>query len=229
MVNQLSVGSLPLLHLLQLVSPAMPIGTFAYSHGLEAAVELGLVTDAESTASWIDGLLSFSLQTWELPMLVRLHAGFASGDMHVVRRWNDRLFASRATAELVEEDRQLGLALARILTQLDLAEASSWRADPKVTYEAMFALACARWDIPIDVAARAYAFGVCEMLVGAATKLVPLGQSESQRILWQLSFAIAGAAEHAMSLLDEDMAAFVPGHAMVSAVHETQYSRLFRS
>jgi urease accessory protein len=129
----------------------------------------------------------------------------------------------------VDEDRQLGLALARVLTQLGLSEATSWRTDPKVTYEAMFALASARWEIPIDVAARAYAFGVCEMLIGAATKLVPLGQSESQRVLSRLATTIGSAADEGIRLEDDDMSSFAPGHAMASAVHETQYTRLFRS
>ena len=228
-MRQLALDSVPLLRLLQLVSPALPIGTFAYSHGLESAVELGWVDDAESAATWIEGLLRLSFETWEIPMLARLRHAFDQSDMSAVRHWNDRLFASRPTSELVEEDRQLGLALARVLTQLGLSEAEAWRTDPKVTYEAMFALASAKWDIPLDVAARAYAFGVCEMLLGAATKLVPLGQSESQRILSQLGPTIGSAADHGLHLEDDDMSSFAPGHAMASAVHETQYTRLFRS
>jgi urease accessory protein len=228
-VTHLELASLPFLRLLQLVSPALPIGTFAYSHGLETAVELGWVDDAESAATWIDGLLGSCFTTWEIPMLARLHHAFDKSDVTAVRHWNDRLFASRPTSELVEEDRQLGLALARVLTQLGLSEATSWRTDPKVTYEAMFALASARWEIPIDVAARAYAFGVCEMLIGAATKLVPLGQSESQRVLSRLATTIGSAADEGIHLEDDDMSSFAPGHAMASAVHETQYTRLFRS
>jgi urease accessory protein len=228
-VSHLELASVPFLRLLQLVSPALPIGTFAYSHGLESAVDLGLVGDAESAAAWIDGLLGSCLKTWEIPMVVRLRGAFERRNAPDIRYWNDRLFASRPTGELVEEDRQLGLALARILTQLDLAEAEPYRTDPKVTYEAMFALACARWSIPVDVAARGYAFSFCEMLIGAATKLVPLGQSESQKILGRLAHAIGSAADQGIAVEDDEMSSFAPGHAMVSAVHETQYSRLFRS
>jgi urease accessory protein len=93
----------------------------------------------------------------------------------------------------------------------------------------MFALASARWSIPVEVAVRAYAFGMCEMLVAAATKLVPLGQSESQEILCGLGVAVGPAAERALLTADDDMASFAPAHAMASAAHETQYARLFRS
>ena len=162
-------------------------------------------------------------------MLVRLRDAFEKSDLALVRRWNDLLFASRPTSELIEEDRQLGLALARILAQLGVAEAETWRTDPKVTYEAMFALACARWSIPVEAAVRAYAFGVCEMLIGAATKLVPLGQSESQRILARLADVVGSAADDGVPLADDDMSSFAPGHAMASVRHEMQYTRLFRS
>jgi urease accessory protein len=228
-MSHVTLEATPFLKLLQLVSPALPIGTFAYSHGLEAAVELRLVTDAGGAADFIEGLLRVSLSTWEIPTIVRLHGGFQGSDSISVRRWNDRLFASRASSELAEESRQLGLALARVLTHLGIAEASVWRTDPRVTYEAMFALAAAQWNIPMVPALHAYAFGWCEMLVGAATKLIPLGQSESQRILMRLGRAVGPATERGLSLEDREMAATAPGHAMASAEHELQYTRLFRS
>ena len=228
-VTAVELGALPLLRLLQLVSPALPIGTFAYSHGLEAAVELGFVHDADSAASWVDGLLRFSVATWEIPMVVRMYRGFATSDTGAARYWNERLLASRASSELASETGQLGVALARVLDQLGFAEASGWKRDPKTTYEAMFALASVRHDVPIEAAAHAYAFGWCEMLVGAATKLVPLGQNDSQAILWRLGPAIEAAVARALPLEDHDMSAFAPRHAMVSALHENQYTRLFRS
>jgi urease accessory protein len=228
-VNEHSIADAALMRLLQLVSPALPIGAFAYSHGLEAAVHLGFVHDARTAESWIEGLLLDSLRTWEIPFFHRLHRGFSARDAASVRHWNDRLWASRASGELAEENRQLGLALARIAAQLGIADAAEWRTDPKATYEAIFALACARWEIPAALGARAYAFAFCEMLVGAATKLVPLGQTDSQRILSHLGLAVGPAAEHGASLADEDLASFVPAHAIASALHETQYTRLFRS
>jgi len=228
-VSELSIAPAPLVRLLQLVSPALPIGAFAYSHGLEAAVDLGFVEDPETAASWIQGLLRHSLATWEIPFVGRLYQGYERGDGGRVAYWNERLWASRASAELAEESRQLGVALARVSTQLGIADASAWRTHAKATYEAVFALACTHWDIPIEIGARAYAFGWCEMLVAAATKLVPLGQTDSQGILALLGSAVGPATDRGLSLADDEMTTFAPAHAMASAVHETQYTRLFRS
>jgi urease accessory protein len=228
-VSEHSIADAPLMRLLQLVSPTLPIGAFAYSHGLEAALHLGFVHDAPTTASWIEGLLFDSFRTWEIPFFYRLHRAFSARDAASVRHWNDRLWASRASGELAEENRQLGLALARIATHLGIIDAAKWWTDPKATYEAVFALACARWQIPAAVGARAYAFAFCEMLVGAATKLVPLGQTDGQRILSRLGLAVGPAVEHGASLGDDELASFAPAHAIASALHETQYTRLFRS
>jgi urease accessory protein len=228
-VSDLSIADVSFVRLLQLVSPALPIGAFAYSHGIEAAVDLGFIDDAESAAAWIDGILRHSFATWEIPLFGRIYRGFERQDTDAVSRWNERLWASRASVELAEESRQLGIALARISTQLGIAEALSWWTEPKVTYEAVFALACTRWEIPVEIGARAYAFGSCEMLVSAATKLVPLGQTESQGILARLGSAVGPAADLGLSLADEDMTTFAPALAIASAIHETQYTRLFRS
>jgi urease accessory protein len=218
-----------LLRLLHLASPALPIGTFAYSHGLESAVLLGFIEGADDTATWIAGLLRHSLRTWDMPILVRMYGAFDVGDSQAARLWNHRLLASRPTAELAEENRQLGQALSRVLIHLGVLGAREWRTDPGVTYEAMFALASAEWKVPIEAALFAYGFAWCEMLVGAATKLVPLGQTQSQQILAGLTAEIESAVGDGLSLGDDDLSTFAPAHAMASALHESQYSRLFRS
>jgi urease accessory protein len=93
----------------------------------------------------------------------------------------------------------------------------------------MFALAAARWQIPARAALGAYAFVWCEMQVSAAVRLVPLGQSAGQRVLASLSAAIPAVVARASLLADDDIGAAAPSHAIASALHETQYSRLFRS
>jgi len=228
-MRDLQLRSTALLRLLHLASPALPIGTFAYSHGLESAVLLGFIEGADDTATWIAGLLRHSLRTWDMPILVRMYGAFDACDREAARSWNLRLLASRPTAELAEEDRQLGQALSRVLVHLGVAGAGEWHADPRVTYEAMFALAAVDWKVPIDSALSAYAFAWCEMLLGAATKLVPLGQTQSQQILNALTEAIDSAVGHALSIPDDELSAFAPAHTMASALHEAQYSRLFRS
>lgn len=216
-----------LLRLLQLASPALPIGAYAYSQGLEHAVHAGWVKDEESAAAWILGLLEDALPCLEVPLLLRLIAAWSSGGE--VERWNEFLFASRGSAELRAEDQRLGSALARLLVSLELGEAQPWIASPHVTHAGMFALAVARWGIAPADAAAGYLFSWAENQVGAATRLVPLGQTAAQRILSRATTLIPAAIERAAALADDDLGFAAPAHAIASALHETQYSRIFRS
>jgi urease accessory protein len=158
-----------------------------------------------------------------------MHAAFQMSDHDTARRTSAQLLASRPTQELAYENQQLGLALARILVDLGVEQAASWRNGAHVTYEALFALAAAHWSIAPLPALAAYGFSWCEMLVTAAIKLVPLGQTQGHRILAALIDPIEQAAERAVAIDEDDLSSFAPLHAMASALHETQYSRLFRS
>jgi urease accessory protein len=221
------VTSLP--RLLQLVSPALPIGAFAYSQGLEAAVTAGWVRDEGSARDWIRGLLDASLAALDLPVLARLHAAWGAGDGAAVERWNALLLASRATAELAAEDRHLGAALARLLDGLGVGGAAPFAPRTDVAHATMFALAAVRWDVPARAACEGFAFAWAEAQVSAAVRLVPLGQSSGQRALLALGDAVPAAAARALALDDDGIGAAAPGLAIASARHETQYSRLFRS
>jgi urease accessory protein len=223
---------LALARLLQIVSPALPIGAFAYSQGLEQAVVSGWVTDEESTADWLLGLLGHSFATLDLPVLARLLAGWEAGDepgQPVVERWSGWLLACRPTRETRAEDRQLGAALARTLHELGVPGAAAWAKREDVTYAAMFALASARFHVPARVALIGHAFAWAEALVSAAVRLVPLGQSAGQRVLLRAGDAIPDAVSAALVLDDAELGAAAPGQAIASALHETLYSRLFRS
>lgn len=221
--------ALGLLAALRLGSAALPIGAFAYSQGLERAVELGVVTDAASAQAWISGLLRGSLLTADVPILVRLHAAWSRPDFPEIRRLSDWLYALRPTRELREEERQLGSALFRLLSQLGLAPPGddAWRARP--TLPSAFALAAVRWGIPREATAQSYAFAWTEAQVGAATRLIPLGQGAAQRVLGGLLSELAAGLGAALELDDDAMSSTAPGQALMSAAHETQYSRLFRS
>jgi urease accessory protein len=238
----LSIGDTALLRLLQLCSPALPIGAFAYSQGLEPAVAAGWVRDEETAAAWIGGLLRGSLATLDLPALVRLHGAWrqhgddggsdrndGNASTGTVDDWTAFLSACRPSAELQAEDRHLGGNLARVLAGLGLTEAAAWMVRADVTYAAMFALAAARWDVPLGAALSGYAFVWCETQVSAAVRLVPLGQSAGQRILSALAAIIPVVVARALTVTDNDMGAAAPSLAIASAIHETQYSRLFRS
>jgi urease accessory protein len=222
-------GDLALMRLLQIVSPALPIGAFAYSQGLEQTVAEGWVTDEAEAAAWLLGLLESSFATLDLPVLARLIAAWRNGDLASVERWSAWLAACRPTREIRAEDRQLGAALARVLVALELEEAAPWTTRTYVTHAAMFALAAVRFEVPIEAALAGHAFSWAEAITSAAVRLVPLGQSAGQRLLAAAGAAIPAVVTRALALPDQEIGSAAPGQAIASARHETLYSRLFRS
>lgn len=216
------------LRLCHLVSPALPIGAYAYSAGFEHAVQAGWVRDEAGALDWLRGLSGHSIATLDLPLLLRLHRAWRAGDAVAVQRWNAQLHASRETAELRAEDVHLGRSLAKVLAELGIAEALPWQ-QADSTMVAMFALAAARWEIDEAEAAGGYLWAWSENQVLAAVKLVPLGQSAGQRLLHALLADMPGLVERAASVADEDICSSTLSQVIGSAVHEMQYSRLFRS
>jgi len=214
---------------LRLGSAALPIGAFAYSQGLEQAVERGAVHDLDSARRWVVGLLASSVLSADVPLLVRLQLAWSLGDEPSVRRFSDTLFAMRPTRELREEERQLGGALFRLLERSGLEQAIGWAREPHATLAAAFALAAANWQLPAEAAAASYCFAWAEAQVGAATRLIPLGQSAAQTVLSGALQAIEAGLPSALTLEDDEITSTAPGQALLSASHETQYSRLFRS
>src|SRR5688572_24093205 len=105
-MNRVQLSERALLRLFQLSSAALPIGAFAYSQGLEQAVELGDVHSTESSLRWIGGMLDRSILRLDVPVLGRLHRAMLAQDAASVRKWNDYLFATRGSAELRAEERQ---------------------------------------------------------------------------------------------------------------------------
>lgn len=218
-----------LLRLMQLVSPALPVGAYAYSQGLEAAIEAGWVVDEATAAAWIGGVLAEGLAQADLPLLVRLHAAWSANDVAAVGQWTEWLYALRETAELRDEDAHLGSALARVLTGLELREAAAWEARRPVTFATLFALAAVHWRIAPRQAVLGYAWSWSENQVAAALKLVPLGQSAGQRLLDGLIATLMPLVDEALVLPDEFLGRSAPGFALASSWHAHQYSRLFRS
>lgn len=217
------------MRLFQLSSAALPIGAFAYSQGLEQAVAFGDVSNRESALAWISGMLERSVLRLDVPVFARLHRALSEGDGPSVRRWNDYLFAARGSAELRAEERQVGSALARLLFREGVAAAEPWVTDPRVTLATGFALAGVAWQAPAAEGALSYIFAWAEAQVGAATRLIPLGQTDAQRALGQLIERAAAGVQVALTLADDELSSSTPGQLLLSALHETQYSRLFRS
>lgn len=213
------------LRLLQLASPALPVGAYSYSQGMEAAVEAAIVSDAASAAEWIGDVLDLAVGSMEAPVLLRLVAAWQARDLEAVRRWNEEFIASRESAELRAETLQMGYSLGNLLKDLGAGDAAIEGA----AYPTLYAYAVAHWHIDANEALEAYLFAWVENQVLAALKSVPLGQTEGQRMLLALGDRITQVATRARALDDTELANFAPGLALLSARHETQYSRIFRS
>ena len=218
-----------LVRLLQFASPALPIGAFAYSQGLEAAVELGLIHDEASARDWLLGTLESGLARLDLPVLERLYRAFSCNDEVTAERWSEFLLANREAAERREEDRLLGRSLARLLADQGVPGAARFIELECVTHACVFALGAVHHHVPLGAALLGFGFSWAENQTGALSRLVPLGQLAAQRVLSALGAALPGAVERARALADGDLGATLPGVALVSALHETQYTRLFKS
>ena len=213
----------------QLISPSLPVGAYAYSGGLEAAVEAGWVTDRHEAAEWIGSLLGFGLGHLDVPVFKRLYENCQTGDGKTFHYWNSYLLASRESAELQQEDKHLGRALYRLLTDLEVQMQPFCAEYEDYAYCAMFAHASSAWEIPLQDALQGLLWSWCENQVAAAIKLVPLGQTAGQQLLTELQEQIPDCIQHGLGLSDEEIGFTLPGLGIASALHEIQYSRLFRS
>ena len=218
-----------LLHLLHLVSPALPVGAYAYSQGQEFAVERGFLPDKEGAERWISGVMVHSFAQLDLPLLQRFYHAWQTGDGERIDYWNDFLRAARESAEFELEDQQLGKALLRLLVSLEVPAAAEWPRQKPITFACAFAMAGVHWQVDCQSLMRGFCWSWLENQVAAATKLVPLGQTQAQQLLHALMATVERCCEQATTLADEDLGAGLPGLALLSAQHETQYSRLFRS
>ncbi len=214
-----------LLSALHLASPALPVGGFAYSQGLERAIEEGLVAEEAGALRWIGDLLLLSLARFEAPLWLRAFDACAVGDASTFARWNDELLAARETAELRAESRQMGASLVRLLPALGVEPPAL---EP-IAYPAAFAAACAALAIDREAGLAAYLWAWAENQVLVAVKSVPLGQQAGQRLLIALHAQLVQAIAVASELEDDELGSAAVAFALASARHETQYSRLYRS
>ncbi len=227
--NMPASDKIALLRLMQLVSPALPIGAYCYSQGLEYAVQADWVKDEATGQNWILGILEHSIGVLDLPIFARLYKAWQARDLDKVRFWNDYLHACRESAEIQTEDCQLGFALARLLSDMGIEDAEKWKSDTQTRLVTVFALAAVTWEIQLENAAMGYLWSWTENQVLAAIKLIPLGQTSGQHILFHAGNLIPDIVRQGLSLEDDQIGNLMPAMAIGSALHETQYSRLFRS
>ncbi len=215
-----------LLSLLYLASPSLPIGAFAYSGGLESAIELGWVNDEACLIDWCQGVMGEALGQLDVPVLLRLHRAWQDGDQSAISHWNAFVRANRETRELLFEDEQLGSAMCRLLKGLE--RLPEWLPE-RPGFLTLYAATCVSFGINARQAALTWLWSYLENQVAVACKTIPLGQSKAQQVLMALMPHLEQVLARAEQLGDDELGATLPGLAQASAWHETQYSRLFRS
>lgn len=234
---RVSLDPAELLSLMRLASPALPIGGFSYSQGLESAIDAGWVATEADVRDWISSLLHANIGRFDAPLCMALFRAVAADDDDAAMRLHERWLASRETAELRAETLQMGQSLLQMLAGLELDAALAARVDQLRSTGACalplaWALAARALGLAPLAALAAWCWAWLENQVMAAIKAVPLGQQAGQRLFSALRPALALVLERA-SLATEDLPTawsnFAPGFAIASARHETQYSRLFRS
>ena len=220
-----------LMQLMWLASPALPVGGFSYSECLEAAVDSALVATENEASEWLLEQLHTSLARSDLAVIAQAVAAWQAHDVARIAQLNAWVLMTRESSELRAQTEQMGRSLLEWLRNHTTAGPQHIKllADLQPTYPLAFALAASATGAALRDCLLSYAFGWAENMVQAAIKAVPLGQSAGQRILSALVAAIPAAVDLALSLDDDSRQAFSPMLAILSARHETQYSRLFRS
>jgi urease accessory protein len=246
MRSQASKQPLPapsLLQLMWLASPALPIGGFSYSEGIEAGVDAANIATFREANDWLIDQLHLSLERADLAVVAKAISAWRRGDLERIVELNDWVLQSRETSELRLQTEQMGRSMLdwlrkqpsfhvnfsdeQVFSPTDRTPPSGFLKLP--TYPLVFALAASSTQARVRDCLMSFAFGWAENMTQAAVRAVPLGQTDGQRILANLAEHIPAAVDAAMHLQDSERQAFSPMLAILSSQHETQYSRLFRS
>lgn len=225
-------ADLALARLLRLASPVLPVGAFSYSQTLEWAVEDGAAKDFAGAERWIVDAMRLTIARCEAPVFLRLMNAWRADDHATVERRNDFFLATREGAELRAETIQMGRALRSVIArsaEFPAAMCAALEGIEEPAYPAVFAAAASHWKIESRAALTAYLWSWAENQVVAAMKLVPLGQTDGQRLLATIIDSLPAVLDSIFAIVDDDIGSLVHGFAIASARHETQYTRLFRS
>jgi urease accessory protein len=224
-----------LLRLQSWLSPVFPTGAYSYSHGLEAAVESRQVHDRASLADWLDADLRYGSVRNEAIFFVETWRCATAGDRVRLMEIAGLAAACRGTAEFALEASQQGTSCLDTLRTVWPDPASDWfthalrQQGIQAVLPVVIAARAATEAVPVDVAARAFLHACAGNLVNAGVRLIPLGQTDGQRILAALEDAVLVTAGRAMTATIDDLGSAALMVDLASMSHETQYTRLFRS
>jgi urease accessory protein len=224
-----SANALPLLIWL---SPAFPVGSFAYSHGLEWAFEAGDVRDAKGTEHWIGDLLNCGGPWSDAVLLACAHRATAAKEYDALREIAELASALAPSKERKLETMAQGAAFMGAVKAawsnkaFDKALATT---SDEVAYPVAIGIATATHNIPLRQTLESYLLAVASNLVSAAVRLIPLGQTDGTKIVANLMPLAREIAERAAGATLDDVGGAAIRSDIASMKHETQYTRLFRS
>ena len=212
----------PLLHLMAWLSPAFPTGGFAYSHGLEWAVEAGDIKDGDTLRAWVADVLAHGSGRSDAVLLRQAHR--ASFDLDTLGD-----IVSLATAVAPARERQDEALYQGRAFLLAVTPWLGTALPPDMPYAVAVGAAAGRAAVPEDAAAAAYLQAFASNLISAAVRLVPLGQTTGLRVLAALEDTIVAMAEATRGATLDDVGGCAFRSDLAAMRHETQYTRLFRS
>ncbi len=228
-----------LLCLLQLASPALPVGAYSYSEGLEWLVQEGIIANENDLQHWLIQELNYGALRLEAAVMVRSHHAWGRQEWETLQYWNDWLTAARETEELRSQSHQMGRSLLRLVMDIEKGnERIKSSLNPSLlnalkqngcNFAVIYGLTSAHWHIGLEDALLGYLQSWATNLVNAGIKLIPIGQTAGQVMLFQLQPTLQQVSQAILKLEDDDLNSCGWGIAMASMAHETQYSRLFRS
>jgi len=240
--------SLQLLRLLQITSPALPVGAYSYSEGIEYLCSEGTIQTESELFDWLKRELSFGFVTNEAAIAIRAHQSVLNGNLERLKYWNNWFSATRETEEVRLASWQMGQSLMKLWCQLpeDIGASKNRQkiADflPKAkenstenstaqgcNYAIAFGIVAASLEIDAKNTVIGYIYSWLSNLVSAAVRSVPFGQTTGQKIIYRLSSDILISSQAALQRLDSELEWCGWGTSLACANHETQYSRLFRS
>lgn len=251
MTNIEGINHLNILNLLQLASPALPVGAYSYSEGLESLVNDGIVTNLIELENWLTDNLKFGAIEMEAAIMVRAYLTINQEDFSQLIYWQNWANATRDTAELRQQSLQMGRSLIKLFFNLSASTENSVNSlnllvnstpnminqiyqqietDNTFCHWAIaYGITAAHWQIDLNTAILGYLHSWLTNLINAGVKLIPLGQTDGQKLLWSMQPAIYQTSQTVLELTDDDLVTCNWGLSLASMCHESQYTRLFRS
>jgi urease accessory protein len=227
-----------ILYLLQLASPALPVGGYSYSEGLETLVARVVIKDINTLADWLESSLQLGAIRLETALTIRAYRAIKAENLESLIYWNNWATAAKETEELRRQSWQMGRALIKLFLAMQPPEEVSLiervtklvKSDSNFcNYAIAFGLAAAFWDLDLENTVLSYLHSWATNLINAGVKLIPLGQTQGQKLLLNLQPQIISTTKEVLQLEDDDLSSCSWGLSLASMIHETEYSRLFRS